>query len=157
MPLRLRKVPREERTLIAEKLADLVGLKHALDYYPRQLSGGMKMRASLARSLSLNPQLLLLDEPFGALDAISRNRLNEELHAIHYAEKWTAILVTHSIQEAVFLSDRVILLDSQPGRIHKIIPVDLPDERPRSIRESNQYQHIVAEINASLSEIPIQI
>jgi NitT/TauT family transport system ATP-binding protein len=108
---------------------ELVGLVAYADYYPRQLSGGMKQRAGLARALVSEPDLLLMDEPFGALDAFTRMRLQEELAAIVVRSSTTTIFVTHDVDEAVFLSDRIVVLTASPGRVKEIVDVDLP--RPR--------------------------
>ena len=106
LPLRLRRIPAGERRAKARQMLAWVGLEDVREYYPRQLSGGMKMRVSIARALTLAPELLLLDEPFGALDEMTRNRLNEELLALRAQSPFTAMFVTHSVAEAVFLSDR---------------------------------------------------
>jgi NitT/TauT family transport system ATP-binding protein len=115
----------------------------------------MKMRVSIARALSLSPNLLLLDEPFGALDAITRNRLNEELLDLHNDSKWTAFFVTHSVNEAVFLSNRIIILGTNPGRVSAVIENPLPFPRNSHTRESLEFQRRVAETTARLHEVLI--
>ncbi len=152
VPLRLRHEPKAAREETARKLLDLVGLAHAANYFPRQLSGGMKMRVSIARALSLTPHLLLLDEPFAALDSISRSRLNEELLRLRDAQKWTALFVTHSVQEAVFLSDRIIVMAPNPGRIHASIPINLPHPRTPQTRESPDFALACAQVAKALGQ-----
>lgn len=155
LPLRLKGVARGERLARAREWAARVGLSDALAYYPRQLSGGMRMRVSIARALSLSPNLLLLDEPFGALDAITRNRLNEELLDLHGDSRWTAFFVTHSVNEAVFLSHRIVILGDNPGRVSAVIENPLPFPRNAHTRESLQFQQRVAETTARLHEVLI--
>lgn len=151
--LQLRGSPKHERRTKAERLASLVGLGHALDFYPRQLSGGMKMRASVARALSLSPRVLLLDEPFGALDEMTRDRLNEELLRLHAEAGWTAFFVTHSVAEAVFLSTRVLILSANPGRLARSIEVPFPRPRGPELREDPAFLSLVAETSAALRAV----
>jgi NitT/TauT family transport system ATP-binding protein len=157
MPLRLRGAPAAERAAKAREMLALVGLGDARDYYPRQLSGGMKMRVSIARALTLSPQLLLLDEPFGALDEMTRNRLNEELLALRERSGFTALFVTHSVSEAVFLSNRVQVMAANPGRFHAEVTVDFPYPRTPALRERPEFQAKVNEVSRLLHEVEATI
>lgn len=151
LPMRLRKLPRRERERRALELLDLVRLTHVSGSFPRQLSGGMKMRTSIARALSLTPKIMLLDEPFGALDEMTRNKLNEDLLEIRKNENWTAFFVTHSVNEAVFLSNRIAVFSANPGRIHKVIQVPFPYPRDSTMRDSIEFHNLVCEVSEELS------
>lgn len=150
LPLRLQGMDANKRRARAMEWARRLGLEAAADYHPRQLSGGMRMRASIARALCMEPNLLLLDEPFGALDAITRNRLNEEILALHERDRWTALFVTHSVSEAVFLSHRVVILGQQPGRVAHVMEIPIPFPRDARTRESLAFQQCLAEATGQL-------
>lgn len=130
-----RKLSKEQKKETVQKHIDLVGLTGFEKALPKQLSGGMEQRVSIARGLVNNPELLLLDEPFGALDALTKINMQKEVMRIWQAEKKTMILVTHDIDEAIYLSDKVVVLSSRPGKVKAIIPVDIARPRDRSSTE----------------------
>jgi NitT/TauT family transport system ATP-binding protein len=128
-------------------LIEMVGLKGFEDFYPKELSGGMKQRVALARTLAYHPEVLLMDEPFGALDAHTRTRLQNDLLSIWERDRKTVLFVTHSVEEAVFLSDKVVMMTRSPGRIREIIDIDLPRPRRRSeLLLDPRYQKYVVDI-----------
>ena len=151
LPLEIFGWGRAAREKAAREKLELVGLSGFAGKFPWQLSGGMQQRASIARALSFDPALLLMDEPFGALDEITRDRLNLELRSVWAKTGKTVIFVTHSIPEAVFLSTRVVVMSPRPGRIADIVEASLPSERPVSIRESAEFLSIARRIRASLA------
>ena len=143
--------------VIREKVDDLIGLVNLRGFekaYPRQISGGMSQRVAIARALLRNPKILFLDEPFGALDAFTREHLQEELLKVWEKNKTTMLLVTHDIDEAIFLSTRVIVMDASPGRIKAIIKIDLPHLRTRSSKSFLEYRSLIMKhLNHEIDEV----
>lgn len=150
LPLEIMKVPRAEGEKRAADLLELVGLEDFKRQYPWQLSGGMQQRVSIARALAFEPRLLLMDEPFGALDEITREVMNQELLRIWSRTGKTIVFVTHSIAEAVFLSSRIVVMTPRPGKIEKVIDVDLPYPREPGVRESQRFFELATEVRESL-------
>ncbi|HVW20809.1 MAG TPA: ABC transporter ATP-binding protein [Opitutaceae bacterium] len=150
LPLELRGAPAAERRRRVGQMLELVGLQGAVEQYPWQLSGGMRMRVSIARALSVAPRLLFLDEPFGALDEMTRDRLDEDLLRIRERDPFTAFFVTHSVAEAVFLSTRILVLAAQPGRIAASIDVPFSGPRRAELRESPEFLRTLAETSRAL-------
>lgn len=153
LSLELEHATRVRREAIVSRLLSLVGLEHVARSYPRELSGGMKMRVSIARALASSPRLLLLDEPFAALDEITRDHMNEELLRLHREQGWTVLFVTHSVAEAVFLSNRVIVLAPHPGRVAHDIAIEFGSIRDGALRRSEVYEERVAQISRALREV----
>jgi NitT/TauT family transport system ATP-binding protein len=150
LPLEIMGLPAKEQRERAARYLDMVGLGGFERKFPWQLSGGMQQRVSIARALSFEPDLLLMDEPFGALDEITRDHLNEQLLRLWEKTDKTVIFVTHSIAEAVFLSTRIVVMSPRPGRIMEVIPCDLPKGRNLDARETTQFLEIAHKVRVAL-------
>jgi len=152
LPLEIMGYPRGERRRRAQQMLDMVELNEFGGHYPRQLSGGMQQRVAIARALVFEPSLLLMDEPFGALDEFTRERMNLELLRIWQQTQTTVVFVTHSIAEAVFLSGRIVVMSPRPGRISEIVEVDLPYPRDFETREDPRYFETVTAVRELLRD-----
>ncbi|ARD59298.1 nitrate/sulfonate/bicarbonate ABC transporter ATP-binding protein [Kosakonia radicincitans DSM 16656] len=150
LPLDLSGVPRAEADTRVREILELVGLGQFGHVLPRELSGGMQMRVSIARGLVTRPKVLLMDEPFGALDEITRNKLDSDLLQLWQEQKLTVVFVTHSIQEAVFLSQRVIMMAARPGRVVDDISIDAPFPRDDEFRVSQQFTQYAQQLQRGL-------
>ena len=150
LPLELMKYSKEEKEARTKAMLDLVELGDFHGHYPWQLSGGMQQRVAIARALSFEPSILLMDEPFGALDEMTRERLNMELLSIWQKTQTTVVFVTHSITEAVFLSTRVIVMSARPGQITADITIDLPQPRNNATRENVRFFELETELREAL-------
>ncbi|GAA3081769.1 ABC transporter ATP-binding protein [Pseudonocardia yunnanensis] len=148
----LRGVPREERRARAQEVLDLVGLRGFETQHPRQLSGGMRMRVSLARALVAEPELALFDEPFGALDEITRLQMQTELQKIFRLKRFAGLFITHSVSEAVYLSTRVLVMSGRPGRIVAEVAVPWEYPRPPELRYEPEFAEITGRVSAALGE-----
>lgn len=146
----LHHIPRSERRGLAQRAIDLVGLNGFEEHYPKSLSGGMRMRCSLARTLTLKPPIMMFDEPFGAVDEITREHLNEETLRLFEQEDFAGLFITHSISEAVFLSTRVLVMSSRPGRIVADYPVPFPYPRDPSLRFDPEFAALSGEVSTAL-------
>lgn len=152
LPLEIIGIDKAERQRRSARQLALVGLAGFEKKYPWQLSGGMQQRVSIARALAFDPALLLMDEPFGALDEITRDHLNSQLSTLWRTTGKTCVFVTHSISEAVFLSTRIVVMSPRPGRILDVIDCGLPRERALEMRESKEFQDIAARVRHGLAE-----
>jgi NitT/TauT family transport system ATP-binding protein len=150
LPLEMLGWDRDRRKVRVDEMLDLVELRSFADHHPWQLSGGMQQRVSIARALAFEPALLLMDEPFGALDEMTRERLNLELLSIWEKLGSTVVFVTHSISEAVFLSTRVVVMSPRPGRIAGVVPIDLPFPRTVETREDPRFFELVTAVRELL-------
>ena len=150
LPLEIMGYAKDERSRRVSTGLDLVGLGGFGNKFPWQLSGGMQQRASIARALSFDPDLLLMDEPFGALDEIVRDKLNEQLLRLWDRTRKTVVFVTHSIPEAVFLSTRIVVMSPRPGRVHDVIACDFPRDRTLDIRETAEFLRVAHRVREGL-------
>ncbi|MFT3952185.1 MAG: ABC transporter ATP-binding protein [Oscillospiraceae bacterium] len=146
LPLEMQNMGLKEQRRRTDEMLELVGLQDYANHYPHQLSGGMQQRVGIARALALNPKILLMDEPFSALDEFTREKLNDDLLVIWKKTLKTIIFITHNIQEAVYLSDRVAVLSPHPGRLSALVDIPLPRPRTKEIRFSAQCTELVAHI-----------
>ncbi|MFP1726767.1 ABC transporter ATP-binding protein [Lonsdalea quercina] len=152
LPLQIQGRPPVQSEAIALEQLARVGLAGFEKKFPWQLSGGMQQRVSIARALGFSPQILMMDEPFGALDELTRDNLNQQLQQLWYAEQRTMVFVTHSIAEAVYLSTRIVIMSPRPGRIVKVLTSPLPPERDLSLRDTPDFIHLAQEVRDALVE-----
>lgn len=153
LPLEITHEPKSERHERALKMLELVGLTEFQNHYPRQLSGGMQQRVGIARALALQPEILLMDEPFSALDEFTREKLHIDLLKIWRKTNKTIIFVTHNISESVFLSDRVCVLSPHPGRLSAVIDIDLPRPRTMDIKDTSEFTALVSKVRNSFEGV----
>ncbi len=151
LPLQIQGRPRAEAEAVAREQLARVGLTGFERKYPWQLSGGMQQRASIARALGFEPKILMMDEPFGALDEITRDGLNEQLQQLWQRERRTVVFVTHSIAEAVYLSTRIVVMSPRPGRILKVIASTLPDSRHLGLRDTAEFMALAHDVREGLA------
>ena len=154
LPLDVMGTPRAEWHSRTDAMLHMVGLRAFAGHYPWQLSGGMQQRVAIARALVFNPSILLMDEPFGALDEMTRERLNTELMNIWIQTSATVLFITHSIPEAVFLSSRVMVMSPRPGRIDRVVTIDLPRPRTAHTRAMPRFFELVTQVREGLREDP---
>ena len=153
MPMELMGMKREERTKQVTKMLDLVGLQEFGKRYPYELSGGMQQRVGIARALAIDPEILLMDEPFSALDEFTREKLHVDLLEIWRKTNKTVIFVTHNISEAVFLSDRVVVLSPHPGRVSAVIDIDIPRPRDMDSKQTSEFYDYITKIRNSFEGV----
>ena len=153
LPLEIMHIPKAERQERADKMLELVGLTDFANHYPNQLSGGMQQRVGIARALALQPEILLMDEPFSALDEFTREKLHMDLLKIWRKTNKTIIFVTHNIQESVFLSDRVCVLSPHPGRLSAVVDINLPRPRTMEMRNTTEFTELVAKVRGSFEGV----
>lgn len=153
MPMELLGMKKAERTAQVTKMLDLVGLSKFGKHYPYELSGGMQQRVGIARALAINPEILLMDEPFSALDEFTREKLHEDLLEIWAKTNKTVVFVTHNISEAVFLSDRVVVLSPHPGRVSAVIDINIPRPRNMESKQTKQFYDYITEIRNSFEGV----
>lgn len=149
LPLEIMYWSKEERLKQADRMLELVGLTKFADHYPKQLSGGMQQRVGIARAFGIKPNILLMDEPFSALDEFTKEKLHDDLLKIWKETNKTVIFVTHNIQEAVYLSDKVCVLSPHPGRLSAVVDIDLPRPRAIAMKDSAHFTELVAKVRNS--------
>lgn len=153
LPLEIMHVPKDEREDIADSMLEMVGLTNFANHYPNQLSGGMQQRVGIARALAIRPEILLMDEPFSALDEFTREKLHIDLLKIWSKTNKTVIFVTHNISESVFLSDRVCVLSPHPGRLSAVVDIDLPRPRTLDLTDTQKFTDLVAKVRGSFEGV----
>lgn len=149
LPLEIMYYSKEERSKRADEMLEMVGLKNFANHFPKQLSGGMQQRVNIARAFGIRPEILLMDEPFSALDEFTKEKLHEDLLRIWRQTNKTVLFVTHNIQEAVFLSDRVCVLSPHPGRLSAVVDIDLPRPRTLDMKDTPHFAELVAKVRNS--------
>lgn len=153
MPMELMGMPKKDRTARVTKMLDLVGLTEFGNHYPHELSGGMQQRVGIARALAIRPEILLMDEPFSALDEFTKEKLHEDLLRIWRKTNKTILFVTHNIQEAVFLSDRVVVLSPHPGRVSAVVDIDIPRPRTLAMKDTAEFTALVSKVRNSFEGV----
>lgn len=153
MPMELLGLPKKERTARVTKMLELVGLYDFGKKYPHELSGGMQQRVGIARALAIRPEILLMDEPFSALDEFTKEKLHLDLQKIWSKTKKTVIFVTHNIQEAVFLSDKVVVLSPHPGRVSAIVDINIPRQRELAVKNTAEFNALVSKVRNSFEGV----